>query len=46
MSYTMQLRGTFGKFLAWSLISVTNLQTRVWYHFKELSFLCVMAQVL
>ena len=36
------VRGTFGKFLAWSFISVTDY---VWYHFNELSFLCVMAQI-
>ena len=46
LSFSNEIRGTFGKFLAWSFISVTNLQTlSCWYHFKELSFRFVIAQI-
>ena len=39
------VRGAFGKFLAWSFISVTYLQPyHVWYNFKDLSFLFVLEQ--
>ena len=42
----IHVQGAFGKFLAWSFISVTDLQTLSrWYYFKELSFLYVKAQI-
>ena len=41
----LNLRGGFGKFLAWSFISVTDLQTlSCLVSSKELSFIHVMAQ--